>query len=713
MAQGGACFAGEVYAQLAVGCASVAAAGAAVGPPTPTPTPTPNVSVLAPAAGQAVGPPTLDVSVLAPAAGQVIGVEGVTFTWTQVAGATGYDLRIVNPATQAVLFSGSLVGETSTSTIISLPSNGTYTFTVRACVGGFSDATCGTFAARTFSVALVSPGAAPTVTAPAAGAQLTQSRQTIAWTTVAGNPALPDLFYEVRLLDLVTGQTELALRTFHPVAQTPAVLRSGNYRVQVRACQAGCGPYSAAVDFTVALGPVPSAAPTVLSAMVSGGNSLSASWTAVAGGEWYQVQVVQPPPAGPGGGALTVASRQVSGATNVAGLPVPTGQAFVIVAACNGDGCGPYSGGASINPTGPNPSAPHIGAPIVDAVVSGPSVLFAWNRIPGDTGNTLYRVYVQDLSRQTAALDVLTTQNYYGALLKAEGAKYAVLVIANPGQPNEVQGPGAAFTVRGSSAVAPTLIAPTHESTVAPGNVLFAWSPVPGATLYEYYVAVQGVSAATGRGVTQGLFVQVPLAAVGGEATVYSGIARACPAGATCVAGNDAGWGPWSNVAGTGGINVTVLARGGAGRRLAALLRHRQRRHRPGEDPARRTGAAGRRRRRLHARVLDEDRQRQRQRRVRGGRRQLDQRQHHRSTAMCTATATSATTGSRCSAPADGWRSASTGWAPAPTICGTANVANGAWHHVAVDAQQPRRARCASSSTASSTALPAPVRPAM
>ena len=105
---------------------------------------------------------------------------------------------------------------------------------------------------------------------------------------------------------------------------------------------------------------------------------------------------------------------------------------------------------------------------------------------------------------------------------------------------------------------APTLIAPTNGSTVPSGNVLMAWSPVPGATLYEYYVAVQGVSAATGRGVTPGLFVQVPLAAVSGQPTLYSGIARACPTGATCVDGSEAGWGPWSNVAGTGGVSFTV-----------------------------------------------------------------------------------------------------------------------------------------------------------
>jgi hypothetical protein len=64
-------------------------------------------------------------------------------------------------------------------------------------------------------------------------------------------------------------------------------------------------------------------------------------------------------------------------------------------------------------------------------------VLFTWNPHPDDTGsNTTYRLYVQDLSRQSAALDVYTTQNFYAAYFKAEGARYDGLVIANPGEPD-------------------------------------------------------------------------------------------------------------------------------------------------------------------------------------------------------------------------------------------------------------------------------------
>ena len=516
----------------------------ATGTVTRTPTRTPTVNV---------GVPTIT----SPGNGQEIGVEGVTFAWTTVSGATGYDLRILNATTQATIFSGTLSGGGSTTTLIGLPNNGSYTFRVRACVGAISDATCGGFASGSFIVSLIAPSPVPTITFPTQGANLTGSQQTLGWTTVAGNPLLPDLYYEVRVTNLTTGQIEVQLRTKHPSVQTGVILRSAQYRMQVRACQAGCGAFSAPVDFSVALGAIPNTAPSITAATVNGGNSLNASWTAVSGAEWYQLQVVQSG-AGPGGGALTVAARQVVGATNVT-LPVPAGHASVIVAACNGDGCGPYSSVAGIDPAGPNPSAPQVGSPLGGSVVNGPSALFAWSRIPGDTGTTVYRVYVQDVSRLRAALDVYTTQNFYGALLKAEGGKYAVLVIANPGQANQVAGPAVTFTVRGTSAVAPTLMAPTHASVIPAGNVILGWTPVPGASLYEYLVSVQGQGLAIGHGVTPGIYVQVPLTAVNGQPTVYSGIARACAAGQTCVSGSEVGWGPWSSAAGTGGVSFTVM----------------------------------------------------------------------------------------------------------------------------------------------------------
>lgn len=495
--------------------------------------------------------------ITAPSPGQVVGVTSVTFSWGSVGGSQFYDLRVWRQADGSVVFSGSLAGAAATSTVIDVPA-GSYVFGVRACSSAPSDTTCGSFGTVSFSVAPISPASAPTVISPADGTHFTTSTQTIQWTSVAGDPAIPDVFYDVLVTDVSSGATELQIRVKHPALSTIYSFHSStDYEVRVRACQAGCGPWSAPVGFSVDLPPPPASAPTITQATVSGGNSLSAQWTSVANADFYEILVVQPAPAGPGGGALTVAARQTS--QTQATLPVPTGSATVLVRGCNGDGCGPFSGGSGISPAGPNPSAPGVGTPTAGAIVDGPSVLFTWNRVAGDTGSggVTYRLYVQDLSRSAPALDVYTTENFWAAQFRAEGARYDVVVLAHPGTAQQTQGPANGFHVRGTSPLAPTLVSPAHQSSLPAGNVQVGWTPLPGVELYEYYVS--GTSGVAARGVTPGLSVRVPLTASGGPAS-YTAIMRACEPGARCEPGEEEGWGPWSNDGGgTGVTTFTVI----------------------------------------------------------------------------------------------------------------------------------------------------------
>jgi hypothetical protein len=499
-----------------------------------------------------LGTPT----VTSPGAGETVSVSGVSFAWTAVPGALGYGLRIWIGATGETVFSGSLVGGGSTSTLISLPP-GSYKFAVRACGTDFTAPRCGPHATRDFSLVPIAPSGAPTIGSPAQDAALVSSTETLAWSAVARNPLLPAMTYEVVVTRLDDGTTELNINVPDTSTQTIFSFRSGAYRARVRACQAACGSFSPPVDFTVGLGALPSSSPAMGGASVSA-NTLTVSWSSVPGADLYQIQVVQPPPAGPGGGALTVAARQVS--TTSVSLPVPPGAASVVVAACNGDGCGPTSAPTPIAPSGSTLTQASLGQPMAGTVVAGPTALFTWNRVAGDTGsNTTYRLFIQDLSRQSAALDVFTTNNFYAAYFKAEGASHGAQVIANPGLSSEAAGPAVAFNVRGTSSNAPTIVFPANANTrVKAGNVQVGWTPVPGATLYQYFVAVTGQGAATATGVTTELLVQVPLTAMG-SGTSYSAIARACPAGALCTAASEAGWGPWSNVAGPGGNTFTVV----------------------------------------------------------------------------------------------------------------------------------------------------------
>ncbi len=482
------------------------------------------------------------VTILSPSAGQTISTAGVTLSWQPVSGSTGYGIRVTRGV--AILFSGSVSGVNSTSTLINLP-EGDFTASVRACANGFTDAACGPFSFQPFLVRLPKPTQAPVITSPAANAVLTASTHSLQWQSVAGVNA-----YEVRVLRGTV--VELYFRVGAPATSTIYSFAGGSYTMTVRACSVACGDWSAAVNFAIQLPAVNPTPPVISSAVVSGGNSLTISWNAVPGADLYLVQVVQPPPAGPGGGALTVASARTSSTTLT--LPIPAGAASVFVAACNGDGCQANSTPVAINPAGPNPPVPAVGSPAAGTPVNGPVVLISWSRIPGDNGsNTTYRLYVQDLGRQSAALDVLTTANSYGAYF-SPGTRYDILVIANPGQ-NQTQGSASGFSVRGTAPTHATMVSPTHNGQATAGNVPIGWTPLPGSEVYQYFAVAAAQPSITFSGLTSGTRVDVPLSATG----LYNAIVRACGPGAACSADSDAGWLPWSNAPGGSGIGAFTV----------------------------------------------------------------------------------------------------------------------------------------------------------
>ncbi|MBM3735889.1 MAG: hypothetical protein FJW39_08905 [Acidobacteria bacterium] len=484
--------------------------------------------------------------ITAPPPDVVIGVSAVTFMWQQVAGADLYDLRVFNRVTGGVVFSGNVSGGASTTTAITFP-DGIYTFVIRACQGGAADFRCGAFSTRNFGVSVPFPQGAPSIQQPQSGVRLTTSVQPFSWTGVAGATR-----YEMLLEDVAAGIREYQVAT--PDLNTVYSIRSSNsYRVRVKACSAACGSWSAPILFSAQIPAVPTVAPNIPSPpQVTDGNRVSVNFGTVPNADFYKVQIIQSN-SGPGGGALTVAAGIVTAEPAV--LLAPAGLASVLVGGCNGNGCGPNSRAVQVGVPGPNPAVPALSAPVSGTTVDGPTVTFTWNRVPGDDGaNTVYRLYVQDQRRQSAALDVLTSQNFYGALVLAEGTRYDALVIANPG-PNQVVGPAVGFNVRGNSAAAPTLVQPTHNSVLSNaatgGNVLLAWSPVPGASLYQYYVGTPGQVAAVVTGVTPGLQIHVPLGPINGQTTQFSAIARACRPEQVCSPDAETGWGPWSTGSGT------------------------------------------------------------------------------------------------------------------------------------------------------------------
>ncbi len=501
-------------------------------------------------------PPSAAPTIQSPSSGQTVSVSGVTFQWSAVTGATGWSLTVDQTAGGTRVFQGVLSGASVLSTLITLP-DGAYTFSVRGCNGGYADPNCGPASSVAFAVSQARPATAPTITQPANGASFNLSTLQFSWSAIAGVAG-----YEVELIDVAGGGAS-ALSTANygnpPATSTIASVRSStNYQLRVRACTAGCGPWSTPVNFSVTLPPVPSTPPAGLSCSLQGGQTALCNWNSTPGADIYILQAIQPA-AGPGGGPLTVASQRVS--TTNASITVPPGLTRLIVAACNGNGCSSYSGSVDLTPAGPASSVPILAAPVAGDAVTGPIVTFAWSRIPGDNGsNTVYRLFVQDFARGGTALDVLTKSNFWAAQFRGGGTRYDALVIANPGSPGQAQGPAAAFIVRGPNPSSPTMVAPRHQApdvslTVPVGNVQLGWTPIPGATLYEYWMSLSGQFEPLARGVTPGLQVQIPLVA---SQTPHNGIVRACLTG-TCTFGSETNWGPWSSAPGQTGVTSFLV----------------------------------------------------------------------------------------------------------------------------------------------------------
>lgn len=393
--------------------------------------------------------------------------------------------------------------------------------------------------------------AAPQIVAPANGSSLTNSIINFQWTSVSGATS-----YELRLIEAATPQQFRV--TLQNLTSTIYTIPSGNYTMVVQACGAGGCGLPAVSNFVVRAAAIPTAAVSGMACQVtneSNQNRLTCNWNSLAGADFYFVNVVQPG-AGPGGGALTVAGQQV-GVPSVS-LLIPNGAATVLARGCTGDGCGPLNAGVQVNPAFGNPAVPILGEPFggssVDSGSSAPRINFSWNRVAGDNGsNFRYRLYVQDFSRNRAALDVTTANNFYAAYFNP-GTRYDALVIAIPtggGAPR--QGPANPFLTRGRVPLSPVATEPTLGSAAVrdgQGRVRVAWTPLVNqdgtvsTRKYQYFFG--GPSQLSGS--TTENFVDLPLGAGS-----WLGTIRACVGGTACVDNSDAGWGPWSNTANSEG----------------------------------------------------------------------------------------------------------------------------------------------------------------
>ncbi|MBM3736226.1 MAG: hypothetical protein FJW39_10615 [Acidobacteria bacterium] len=419
------------------------------------------------------------------------------------------------------------------------------TYNVTASLGGLS---------TQFNLSNTAPGGLA-ILKPVNNQVLTNSVVTFEWAPAPGASQT----YDFRVFNQNTGDLVLKLNFIGSLTSQVYTFNSGVYRIEMKACNPACGPtvFSA---FTVQLPPPPTTTPTITGCNVVNDNSqnrVNCNWPAVPGADFYFINLVQQG-TGPGGGALTVAGTQV-GATS-ASLLAPNGTLFVFIRACNGDGCGPQSAAFQVNTSFGNPAIPILAEPfggsVIDAGTNVAIGVFTWSRVAGDNGsNFLYRLYVQDFSRNLPAVDIITSSNFHAAHLNPS-TRYDALVIAIPvGGGNSISGPAQGFLVKGRIPNTPTAVSPTVFITAPAGNTTFLWTPIPQANgdldgrVYEYDLSNGGQ---TFTGGTQNIQVNLNL-----PAGNYTGNIRACLVGTTCTAGNDTGWGPRSGTPGSEGGGST------------------------------------------------------------------------------------------------------------------------------------------------------------
>ncbi len=284
-----------------------------------------------------------------------------------------------------------------------------------------------------------------------------------------------------------------------------------------------------------------------------GGGSARIAWRATPIADAYLVEAVVPGPAGPGGSGLTVVRRRT--VETRAEIPIPARPVGIQISNCNALGCGVAVTAGPITLTGGERSRPLIGAPYEGEVMRQPAVLLSW--LPAeapDGGQVHYLCSLFDEESGELVLERETADLWVDHRFSRDGSWRAEVRVVGSG-PGEVSAVG----FRTEGVAAPRVTGPPSGSTHRAGPVELVWEPVPGASSYEYFVAVTGQPTATIRDLTVSTRAEVVLNSQDGRPTHYSVIVRACLAPEGCRSGSEIGWGPWSHDAGLGDVKLTVV----------------------------------------------------------------------------------------------------------------------------------------------------------
>lgn len=438
-------------------------------------------AILFPVSTRAQCPQTAP-SILGPSGGASVDAsQPVSFSWSKVTGATGYDVIVSSDNGATFSTKTSVDGSAATASVKLDP--GAYIWVVRA---NFTPP-CSSQISKPSSFAVVNtqcPQTKATLQAPANNATVTVPLL-FDWADVAGASG-----YSVFVLPAGSSSPVLAGTTGTSSKLLTSSIPQGTSQWWVRTYFDNCAPVdSDHFTLTVSAGGCPTLSTTLVSPADNATSVKSPvvfDWNDVAGATGYRLYLSLN-----GSTAAPVATTPDSQFT----MSVPNGSAEWYVETT-------YAGCPSTFSTHfhfttvasagcpDSPPAPQIIAPADGAAGLASPVTFQWSAVPGASmykvvatpnGGTSFVVGSTQVTQMTAPLPVGT---------------FTWDVVADfGGGCAQTTSKRATFTVATGTACSnspATLVAPPNNATGVKSPVDFIWSAVPGATLYTLYVSVNG-----------------------------------------------------------------------------------------------------------------------------------------------------------------------------------------------------------------------------
>jgi len=268
-----------------------------------------------------------------------------TVSWNSVAYATSYELQ---EQTNGGAWAGAYTG-TALSWAASGKAGATYGYRIRAC----QNASCSGWSATGNAVVQLPPS---TATGISLAAQSPNGSYTVSWGTIAGAATY-------NLEESINGGAWTQVQNTAATTAGFSGRGAGTYAYRVSGCNpAGCGPLSGVASTQVYY--PPGSAPGISAPAQSLGGSYTVSWSGIGDASTYKLEE---------NGVIVVNGAQLSQAFS----SKPTGSYNYRAQACNGAGCGPFSGTANVAVIQP-PAAPGLSVP---ASSTTGSYAVSWNPV--------------------------------------------------------------------------------------------------------------------------------------------------------------------------------------------------------------------------------------------------------------------------------------------------------------------------------------------